>query len=215
MKDPFSQIIRKNGLAPSEILNSLKKSSKRYKRRIRPVSSYQPVRPATKDVCSYFLHTKSSYTKPSPIEICTQKYFDDQRLVSEQMLRTEVTRRESAKSDKTSVCQRSEVPLRRACLIPERISEETSRLPSSQELLVRYKEYIPAYQLERYEICRSKRNGLQDECIPPFLRAILKKEEQRRTLDKCIERERNIDQLGQSETSESMNRGLTKVLVYI
>lgn len=145
------------------------------------------------------------------------KHFDDQRLqrLSEQMLRTEVTRRESAKSDKASVCQRSAVAFRRACLIPERVSEETSRSSSSQELLARYKEHIPAYQLERYEICRSKRNGLQDECIPPLLRTILKKEEQRRELDKCIERERTIDQLGQIETSESMNHGQTKILLYI
>ncbi|TGZ53569.1 uncharacterized protein [Temnothorax longispinosus] len=221
IKDPLSQITRKNGLDPSDIPSSSKKPSRRYKRRVCSASCYQPVRPATKDVCSNFLRAKSSASdaKSSPIQICTtQKRLDDQRLqrlASEQILRTEVTRIESAKSDKASACQRSAVAYKRACLIPEKVSEDTSRLPSSQELLARYKEYIPAYQLERYETCRSKRNGLQDECIPLLLRTILKKEEQRRTLDKCIERERNIDQLGQSGTSESRNHDQTEFLLCI
>lgn len=195
MKDPLSQVTRKEGLDPSEISYSLKKSSSRYKRRIYPVSYCQPVRrSATKDICSDFLHTKSSApdAKSSPIEV---------RMTL------------SARSDKASVCQKSTIPFRQASLIPERISGDTLRLPSSQELLARYKKYIPAYQLERYEACRSKRNGLQDECIPPLLRAILKKEEQQRTLDKCIKRERNVDQLGQNGTNESMSQ--TKILLYM
>lgn len=217
MKDPLSQVTRKDGRDPSEISCSLKKPSKRYQRRICPTSYCQPVqRSATKDICSDFLHTKSSApdAKSSPIEVhMTQIHLDDQqrlqRLASKHMLRTEVTRIESAKSDKASACQKSMV-LKHTSLIPERISGDISRLSSSQELLARYKKYIPAYQLEKYEACRSKRNGLQDECIPPLLRAILKKEEQQRTLGKCIKREQNV---GQSGMSESINQ--TEFILYM
>jgi len=211
-KDSLSQITRKNGLDPSEILSSLKKSSKKYKRRICPASCCQPVRSVTKDVSSDFLHMKSlALDAKSPIEICaTQKRFDDQRLqrlASEKMLRTEVVRIEPAKSDKASACQKS--AFKYACLIPKKVSRDTLRLPSSQELLERYKEYIPDYQLEKYEACRSRRNGLQDECIPPLLRTILRQEEQRR-MDKCSKR--NVDQLDQSGMSKSMNQ--TEFLFY-
>ncbi|KYQ56588.1 hypothetical protein ALC60_04443 [Trachymyrmex zeteki] len=211
MKDPLSHITRKNGLDPFEIPSSLKKLSRRYKKRICSASCCQPVRSATKDVCSDFFRTKALAldTKSSSKERCTmQKRLEGQRLQrlpSEQILRTEITRIESAKSDKASACQKSAVAFRRACLTPE-ISGDTSRLPSSQELLTRYGKDIPVYQLERYEACRSKRNGLQDECIPPLLRAILKKEEQKRTLDKCSKkREQNVDQLDQNRMGESMN----------
>jgi len=200
-----SQITCKNGLDPSEILSSLKKSSKKYKRRI--------CQPVTKNSSSDFLHMKSlALDAKSPIEICTtQRRLDDQRLqrlASEKMLRTEVVRIEPAKSDKASACQKS--AFKCACLMPEKVSRDTSRLPSSQELLERYKEYIPVYQLEKYEACRSRRNGLQDECIPPLLRAILRKEEQRRAMDKCSKR--NVDQLDQSGMSKSMNQ--TEFLFY-
>lgn len=217
MKDPLSQITRKNSLDSFEV-SSLKKPLSKYKRRICS-ASYQPVRPATKDVSSDFFHTKksSSDIKFSPIETCMQKCLDDQRfqrLSSEQ--RTEVTRLESAKSDKVSPCQKSAVAFRPADLIPEKVSEKTLHLPSSPDLLARYKKYIPAYQLERYESCRSKRNGLQDECIPPLLRAILKEEEQRRTLDKCIERGENIDQLDQSEsTNQDQTIKRSKILLFV
>ncbi|XP_039315138.1 uncharacterized protein LOC105201574 isoform X2 [Solenopsis invicta] len=196
MKDPLSQITRKNGL---EDPSSLKKVSRTSKRRIGP-SSCQPIQPA-KDIYSDFLYIKSSTPDAVslPIEICmTRKRLDDQqlqRLTSEQMLRTK--RIDSKKSDKVSPCQRSAVASGRACLIPERVSEDTSL--SSHELLASYKNHIPAYQLERYEACRTKRNGLQDECIPPFLRTILKKEEFKRTSDKCTERKQTVDKLEQSE----------------
>lgn len=191
MKDPLSQVTRKDGRDPSEISCSLKKPSKRYKRQ------------SCKDA------------KSSPIEIrMTQIRLDDQqrlqRSASKHMLRTEIMRIESAKSDKASVCQKSMV-LKHTSLIPEKISGDIPRLSSSQELLARYKKYIPAYQLEKYEACRSKRNGLQDECIPPLLRAILKKEEQQRTLGKCTKvREQNVDQ---SEMSESINQ--TEFVLYM
>ncbi|KYN13695.1 hypothetical protein ALC57_14096 [Trachymyrmex cornetzi] len=215
MKDPLSHITCKNGFDPFEIPSSLKKFSRRYKKQICSSSCYQPVRSATKDVCSDFFPTKvlALHAKSSPTERCTmQKRLDSQRLQrlpSKQILRSEVTQIEYAKSDKASACQKSAVAFRRACLTPE-ISGDTSHLPSSQELLTRYGKNIPIYQLERYEACRSKRNGLQDECIPPLLQAILKKEEQQRTLDKCSKGEQKVDQ---NRMGESMNP--IKFLLYV
>lgn len=218
MKDPLSQITHKHSLDPVETVSSLKKPLRKYKRRIYPASCCQPVRSATKNICSDFSHAKSSSSdaKSLSIEIyAVQKRPGGQQLqrLAEKMLPTEVMRIESAKSDKVSACQRSAVAFRRACFIPEKVCGETLRLPSSQDLLARYKKFnIPAYQLERYKICRSKRNGLQDECIPRLLRTILQKEEQRQVLDKCIER--NIDH--QSGTSQSINlNDQTELLLYI
>ncbi|KAM0733375.1 hypothetical protein ACS0PU_012924 [Formica fusca] len=224
MKDPFSQITCRNGLDSSEISSSSKKSLKRFKRRICPPRCCQPVRQSViREVCKDFLHAKSSAS--DAISLPTYIGKDDQRSLDEQlqcpaserMLRTDVTRVESAKSDKASACQRSAIDFKRACLIPRRISEDTLRLSSSQELLARYKEHIPIHLLERYEICRSKRNGLQDECVLPFLQALLKKEKERRTLDNCIEYKRNIDRLDadQNRISESMNHDQTEVLLYL
>ncbi|XP_028050069.1 uncharacterized protein LOC105834663 [Monomorium pharaonis] len=201
MKGSLSQVTRKDGLEiPSEVPYSLKKPSKRSKTRIRKTSC-QAIQPAAKD-SSDILYAKSSDAKASPIKICTtQKHLDAQqfqRLASEQRLQTEIKRIEFTKSDKAAACQRSAVAPRRTCLTPDRVSEDTLRLPSAQELRARYKGYIPAYQLERYEACRIKRNGLQDECIPPLLRNLLKKEEEQRILEKCSKRERKVDQLCQS-----------------
>lgn len=193
MKGPLPQITIKKSLDPLEILSSLKKPLR--KRRICP-ASYQPVRPAAENVCNDFLPTKPSPSeaKSLSIEICVMpKRLDQQlqRLASEQALRTEIKRIKSAKSDK--VCRRSAEVFKRACFIPE-ISEETLCLPCSKDSLAGYKKFsIPAYQLDKYEVGRSKRNGLQDESSP-LVRTILQTEEQRLLLDKCIERERKIDQ---------------------
>nr|XP_034181964.1 uncharacterized protein LOC117605126 [Osmia lignaria] len=43
----------------------------------------------------------------------------------------------------------------------------------SQELLTRFRDYFPPHQLQRYEVCRSKRNGLQDQCQLPIPRAVI------------------------------------------
>ncbi|KAI4492119.1 hypothetical protein M0802_010016 [Mischocyttarus mexicanus] len=40
-------------------------------------------------------------------------------------------------------------------------------LSASQDSLERYKDYVSTSQLDRYRACRSKRNGLQDECFLP------------------------------------------------
>lgn len=187
IREPFSQITCRNDLDSSEISSS----SKKFKRRICPARCCQPVRQsAIREVCKDFFHAKSSASDAISSPTCVGKddrSFDEQLQcpTSERMVRTDVTRRESAKSDKASACQRSTISFKRACLIPERISKDTPRLSSSQELLARYKEHIPIHLLERYEICRSKRNGLQDECALPFLQGLLKKEEERR-LD-CFE----------------------------
>ncbi|XP_018392441.1 PREDICTED: uncharacterized protein LOC108771607 isoform X2 [Cyphomyrmex costatus] len=214
MKDVLSRITHKNGLDPFELPSSVKKLSKKYKKC--SASCCQSVRSISKDVCSDFFRTKALAldAKSLPIERCTmQKRLNDQRLQrlpSEQILRTEVTRIESAKSDKVPTCQKSAVAFRRACLKPK-ISGDTSRLPSSQELLARYgKDFIPIYQLERYEACRTKRNGLQDECVPPLLRTILEKEEQQRTLDKCSKGKQNVDQKRMSESMDPI-----KFLLYV
>ncbi|XP_033323272.2 uncharacterized protein LOC117218759 [Megalopta genalis] len=42
-----------------------------------------------------------------------------------------------------------------------------------QELLTCYRDYVPSTLLERYEACRSKRNGLQDQCFLPVPRAVI------------------------------------------
>lgn len=49
----------------------------------------------------------------------------------------------------------------------------------SEEMLTRYRDYVPPQILFRYETCRSKRNGLQDECTLPVPSAVieLKKKE--------------------------------------
>ena len=44
---------------------------------------------------------------------------------------------------------------------------------TSEELLTRYREYVPPNTLNRYEACRSKRNGLQDQCRLPVPRVVL------------------------------------------
>ncbi|KAK1133410.1 hypothetical protein K0M31_011221 [Melipona bicolor] len=51
-------------------------------------------------------------------------------------------------------------------------SDEVPRI-TSEELLTRYREYMPANTLSRYEACRSKRNGLQDQCRLPVPRIVL------------------------------------------
>lgn len=43
----------------------------------------------------------------------------------------------------------------------------------SQELLTRFRDYFSPHQLQRYEMCRSKRNGLQDQCQLPIPRAVI------------------------------------------
>ncbi|CAD1470830.1 unnamed protein product, partial [Heterotrigona itama] len=53
-----------------------------------------------------------------------------------------------------------------------RSSEDVPRI-TSEELLTRYREYMPANTLNRYEACRSKRNGLQDQCRLPVPRIVL------------------------------------------
>ncbi|KYN45425.1 hypothetical protein ALC56_00119 [Trachymyrmex septentrionalis] len=170
MKDPLSRATCKDGFDPFKP-SSLKKLS-RDKKQICSSGCCQPV--------------LALDAKPSPIERCTmQKRLDSQRLPSKQILRAEIVQIESAKSDKALPCQKS--ALKRA---PE-ISRDTLDLPSLQELIARYGNDIPIYQLEKYEACRNKRNGLQDECIPPLLRAILKREEQERTLEKCSKGEQS------------------------
>lgn len=61
--------------------------------------------------------------------------------------------------------------------------EEEEEVPkiSSEELLTRYRDYFSPNTLHRYEVCRSKRNGLQDQCKLPIPRAVieLKKKELR------------------------------------
>lgn len=192
--DAISQKTYRNSVDPSEISSSSKKFLKGFKRRICPARCCQPVRQtAIKGVCEDFFHAKSSVSDATLIGKDDQRSLAEQQLqcpVSERMLQTEVAR---VKSDKVSTCQRS--AFTDACLIPGRISEETSRLSSSQELLARYKKHIPIHLLERYEICRSKRNGLQDECVLPFLQTFLKKEKQRRTLENCTEHKRSIEQI--------------------
>lgn len=53
--------------------------------------------------------------------------------------------------------------------------EEGEEIPkiSSEELLTRYRDYFSPNTLHRYEVCRSKRNGLQDQCKLPIPRAVI------------------------------------------
>lgn len=192
------------------------KSLNKFKRQICPARCRQPVRQsAIREVCKDFVHAKSSASNVISAPTCADKNdrsFDQQFQcpTSERMMRTDVTQMESAKSNKASACQRSTISFKCPCFIPERISKDTPHLSNSQELLARYKKHIPIHLLERYEICRSKRNGLQDDCAMPFLQGLIRKEEKRR-LD-CFEHKRNINQLDQNGMSESMNHGQIEVL---
>lgn len=56
---------------------------------------------------------------------------------------------------------------------------------TSEELLTRYREYMPPNILIRYEACRSKRNGLQDQCTLPVPNIVL---ELKRKEMQCLER---------------------------
>lgn len=149
----------------------------------------------TEDSTSLRLASEEVREDSSPIEarLTTSIRPDDQqglrRPISGQMLGAEVARLESAKSNKASACRRSETASGRACLIPRKVPEDTPRSLGSRESLAHQEMCIPEYQLERYVDC-SKRNGLQDECITPLLRAVSTKGQQEGTLEKCIERER-------------------------
>ncbi|KAL6448001.1 hypothetical protein ACFW04_000206 [Cataglyphis niger] len=213
IRDPFFQITCKNDLDSSEISNSSKKCLNKFERQICPARCNQPVRQsAIREVCKDFPHANSvSDVIISPICIDKDDRSFDEQLqcpTSKRMMRTDVTQMESAKSDKASACQRSTVPFKCACFIPQKISKDTPCLSSSQELLARYKEHIPIHLLEKYEICRSKRNGLQDDCALPFLQGLIRKEEKRR-LD-CFKHKRNI--VNQNGMNKSMNHDQSEVL---
>jgi len=200
-KDPPSPITdryKSDSFHPFEIPSSLKKLSRKQ---ISP-SNCHSVRSATKDVYSDFFPTKilALDAKSSSIEKCMiQKH-----LPSKQIQRTEVAQIEFAKPDKAPACQKLAVASKRPCLTPE-ISGYTSDLPTSQELFRRYGKDIPIYQLEKYETCRLKRNGLQDECIPPLIQAILRREEQQGVLDKCSKGKQNVDQKRMGESMIQLN----------
>lgn len=55
---------------------------------------------------------------------------------------------------------------------PDRFTGYVVHVPS-RELLTKYRDYVSTSQLDRYEACRSKRNGLQDECFLPVPRSVL------------------------------------------
>lgn len=199
IKVPFSQTTCTNYPDSSEMSSFSKKSSRGSRTRICPASFYQPARQSAikESPRKDFLRAKSSSASVATSS-STLVGTDDQQSLDEELERPEASKRmpraESAKSHKAAACRRSATAFRQARLTPRRIPRDTSRLSDSQELLARYRERISVHQLERYESYRSKRNGLQDECaLPPFLRTVLKKEGQRRTLDKCIER--GVDRL--------------------
>lgn len=82
---------------------------------------------------------------------------------------------ESKPAVKPKLCEKRKFPLPCAdertkdCTRPD---ESVPRI-TSEELLTRYREYMPANTLSRYEACRSKRNGLQDQCRLPVPRIVL------------------------------------------
>lgn len=57
----------------------------------------------------------------------------------------------------------------------EKVECDEEEIPkiSSEELLTRYRDYFSPNTLHRYEVCRSKRNGLQDQCKLPIPRAVI------------------------------------------
>lgn len=201
---PIPRAARRNGLDPAELPESSKRS---LGGRVCSTARHQP----TEDSTTLRSPAKEVREDSFTIEtrLTTDVRPDDQRGLrqptSEQMLGAEVTPLESAKLNKASAaCRRSAAASGRVRLIPRRVPDDTSRSLGSQEPLARHELYIPEYQLERYAACRSKRNGLQDECVTPFLRAVsAKMEEQRKgTWEKCIERERSIVKLDRAGTRE-------------
>ncbi|XP_067211583.1 uncharacterized protein [Linepithema humile] len=171
-KDLLSHVPRRNGLDSSEIRSFSKKELS--KKIICPASCCQPVqRSTTKEVCEDSSQSRRKAAvlcvTSSPIKVRTsQDRLDDQRHlqrpVSEQILQTEAARIESAKSAKAFVHQTAAVT--HVDLIPERIFGDAIQLLGSQEPPACYKKHIAAYQPEkRYEVCRSKRNGLQNEYV--------------------------------------------------
>ncbi|KAI4482659.1 hypothetical protein M0804_008512 [Polistes exclamans] len=75
--------------------------------------------------------------------------------------------------------------------ILRKYSKDAFSLSASQDSLERYKDYISKSQLDKYRACRSKRNGLQDECFLPIPRALLELEKREQCHSKL---ERNEDQ---------------------
>lgn len=137
---------------------------------------------------SKIVYCPSSRRPVSEVYVTRDRADDRRRLqrpASERTLRVEVAQVEPANSDKASVCQRSARAVGRARLIPEeKVRGDTPSPPPPQELLLARCKNIPAYQLERYEARRSKRNGLQDEYVPPLLRSVLEKDES--AMNVCI-----------------------------
>ena len=73
-------------------------------------------------------------------------------------------------------CQKSVKPVRE-----NNLSFQEIPLPSPEELLKDYREYLSESQVKKYQYCAAKRNGLQDECYLSVPRAVvqIKREEMR------------------------------------
>ncbi|KAK2575002.1 hypothetical protein KPH14_008755 [Odynerus spinipes] len=67
--------------------------------------------------------------------------------------------------------------------VSKKYSKDALSVTSSQDSLERYKDYVSPNQLAKYRTCRSKRNGLQDECFLPLPRGLLEREKQEREQD--------------------------------
>lgn len=195
-EDSFSRVARRNGLDPTEQTSFYEK--KTPVARVCPGSCCRPwIRRST---------AGETCVDSSALEI--EDRADDQLRGlrrSARTPRTEVARAESA----VSVNEEASAYRRSATQACQRARSIPAGFSSSRELLARYEGHVPAYQLERYLACRSKRNGLQDECVQPAalrIAADAREEEQRRILD-CwnVKRQRHADEFDRRCESKRTN----------
>ncbi|KZC11973.1 hypothetical protein WN55_03477 [Dufourea novaeangliae] len=160
--DGETTLERRNGLDPSENLpsNPFKRSPKK---RVRPnrccpllEDDQRRQNECVRD------ETIKSVTLP---EAMSRKSIDDQCKMDQQVgddcMKSEMVRTVVRKGSKMSLKESSKC--------------STSFVPKikSEELLTRYRDHIPPNLLNRFEACRSKRNGLQDDCYLPVPRAVI------------------------------------------
>ncbi|CAL7946918.1 unnamed protein product [Xylocopa violacea] len=173
--DPLPMIERRNGLDPSEITPSNRFRRVR-RRQVCPPHCCQPTdRPKS---CSN--SNDQPYRRLQPTSTSTPHSYQPRSkscsnsYEHRQSLQTDCTDPKPFKcvlvpctvSEKTDEGDRKSAaePCENETIVPE---------VSSTELLTRYRDYVPPTMLFRYEACRAKRNGLQDQCTLPVPRAVL------------------------------------------
>ncbi|OAD61747.1 hypothetical protein WN48_09698 [Eufriesea mexicana] len=160
-KPPFLTVERRNGLDPTDTLSPgpFKRTPRRS---VCPPHCCQPTdRPKS---CSTSLGRLSDCRK-SPLRA-------SQVTVRPKSCSTSLPRpRIGASSDRDRDCS-AVVDTPRDQML-DRCQDDTVPEVTSEELVTRYRDHVPPNLLHRYEACRSKRNGLQDQCRLPVPRVVL------------------------------------------